>query len=661
MQGHHDAASFIQSFTGSNHFILDYLVEEVLQKQSPSIQTFMLHTSILGRFCGPLCEAVLGGGFDEPSGPLFSGQEILEYLERANLFIVPLDNERRWYRYHHLFADLLRQRLRQGQGLSGAKGEEEKVVTDLHIRASQWFEDNCLEIEALHHAAAANDVERAARLVEGGGMPLLFRGAPAPVLNWLDSLPMEVLDAKPPLWVMYAAALLMAGQVAGVEPKLRAAEKALQSAGEEELNHDHIGHIASIRATLAVTKHEAETIMAQSRRALKYLHPDNLPVRAATTWTLGYAYQLQGERSEAGKAYAEALSISQRIGHVIVTIMASLGLGNIQEAENQLYAAAETYRHVLQLAGDPSLPVACEAHLGLARIFYEWNDLDAAKLHGQQSVQLARRLEQTDRVVAGEAFLACLMLTRGEAGASAAMLAKADLFARQHNFLNQTPLIAAANVLALLHQGNLDAAYRLAKKHELHISLARVHLAQGNSSAAMAALEPSRRHAEEKGWLDEQLKIKVLQAAALHAHGETSKAVQLLLDALTMALPGGFIRIFLDEGIHMYRLLSEAAALHMMPDHAGKLLAEFEAEELKREDQSVRRPVQPPRSLIEPLSERELEVLHLIAQGLSNREISERLFLALSTVKGHNRNIFDKLQVGRRTEAVALARKLGLL
>lgn len=645
MQGHKDTAGFIDTFTGSHRFVLDYLVEEVLQQQSVIVQHFLLSTSIFDRICGPLCDAVLRLSTST------SGQETLEDIERANLFIVPLDNERRWYRYHHLFADLLRRRL------------DRRTAADLHLRASIWYEQNGMEIEAFQHAVAAGDVDRAARLTEGEGIPLHFRGAVSPVLNWLSSLPKTELDRRPSLRVIYASALLMVGQLTGIEQQLQAAETSLQGIEPDEKVRDLIGHIASIRATVAVSQHQVELILVHSHHALKYLKPGNLPIRAATTWTLGYAYQLQGDRAAAGKAYTEALSISQMIGHAMITIMATLGLGNLQEAENQLYAAAETYRSVLKMAGDPPLPAACEAHLGLARIFYEWNDLDAAEHQAQQAVQLAGQLEHTDRIVAGEVFLARLKLARGEVSGAAAILAKADHFARQQNFVNQMPHIAAANVLTLLQQGNLAAADQLAQKHELHCSKARIHLAQGDASAALAVLDSLRRHAEAKGWEDERLKVMVLQAVALHAYGEKYKAAQILEEALTMAEPGGFIRIFVDEGIPMHRLLCEAASHQLMPGYLGMLLAEFEAEaeELKSEDISDASFAKLPKPLFEPLSVRELEVLQLIAQGLSNREISERLFLALSTVKGHNRNIFDKMQVRRRTEAVALAHKLGLL
>ncbi len=648
MQGRKDTAGFVQAFTGSHRFVLDYLVEEVLGRQSESVQTFLLLTSILDRMCGPLCDAVVL----EPS---ISGQEILEYIEHANLFIVPLDEERHWYRYHHLFAELLRQRLHQSVE---SKGDEKSDVAELHIRASQWYEDNGLEIEAFRHAAAANDIERAERLIEGEGMPLHFRGAVAPVLSWVESLPTTELDTRPSLWVIYASALLFVSQTAGVEQKLQAAEAALQDAEQNDKTRDLIGHIAAIRATLAVTQHQVETIITQSRRALEYLHPDNLPVRTATIWTLGHAYHLQGDRAAASRAYTEAISISESIGHFIINVMATIGLGSLQEADNQLNLAAQTYRRVLQLAGDPLLPVACDAHLGLARISYEWNDLDAAEQHGQQGVQLARQIENTDRFVAGEVFLARLRLARGDVAGAAAILAETSQSVRQHDFVHRMPEVADAQVLTLLHQGNLAAAADLAETYDLPISQARVHLAQGNTSKALATLGPLRQQAEAKSWEDERLKVMVLQAVALEAHNEKDEAVQLLGDALTLAEPEGYVRIFVDEGTPMAQLLSEAAAQGIMPDYTGRLLAAFEAEEQKSEDESHLPPAQ---SLIEPLSHRELEVLRLIAQGLSNRQISERLFLALSTVKGHNRIIFGKLMVGSRTEAVARARELGLL
>ena len=233
---------------------------------------------------------------------------------------------------------------------------------------------------------------------------------------------------------------------------------------------------------------------------------------------------------------------------------------------------------------------------------------------------------------------------------------------RQHNFVHRMPEVAAAQVLVLLHQGDLAAAAQSGQTHELPLSQARVHLAQGDTSAALAVLEPLRQQMEAKNWQDERLRVMVLQAVALHAHGEKDKAVQLLGDALALAEPGGFIRLFVDEGLPMIRLLSEAATRGIMPDYVGKLLAAFQhVTKDEGRTTALSSSVARPLSLVEPLSQRELEVLRLIAQGLSNQEIGERLFLAVSTVKGHNRLIFDKLQVQNRTEAVARARELGLL
>jgi LuxR family maltose regulon positive regulatory protein len=649
LQGHHAPSRFIQSFTGTHHFVLDYLLEEVLHQQSAGIQAFLLRTSILDRLCGPLCDAVLREA-------AAVGQATLEYLEHANLFLVPLDNERRWYRYHHLFADLLRQRLQQSAAAPTRDG-----IDELHIRASQWYEDQGLELEAFHHATAANDVERAERLIEGKGVPLQFRSAGAPVLNWLESLPAAVLNARPSLLMTYASTLMMTGQPSAVEEKLQAAEAALQGVEPDDKIRDLIGRIASMRATVAVVQHNVENLLIQSRRALEYLHPDNLPLRTAAHWTLGHAFQLQGDRAAARQAYIDVIAISQSFGPSIYTTAATLCLGQVQESDNQLALASETYRQAIILAGDPPRPMAGNAHLGLAQIYYQWNDLEAAEQHGQQCLQLLRQMEGVDTFAGYGVFLARLRLAQGDVPGAVAVLAEAEEFVRRHNFVFRLPDIAAARVLALLRQDQPAAAALLAQTHNLPLSQARVHLAQGDAAAALAMLEPWRRQVEAKGWADEQLKVLVLQALAHYAHGATDQAVQRLGEALALGEPGGFIRLFVDEGLPMAHLLSAAATHRIRPDYISKLRAVLAAEQPQSAAKSDRPPAAAAPPLIEPLSARELEVLQLITQGLSNREISARLFLAVSTVKGHNRIIFGKLQVARRTEAVARARELGLL
>ena len=533
----------------------------------------------------PLCDAVL-------LAPSASGQETLEYLEHANLFIVPLDNERRWYRYHHLFAELLRQRLHQSTATS-ARGEG-RGVAELHSRASQWYEDHGLELEAFQHAAAANDVGRAEHLIDEKGLHLHLRGVAA-ILDWLASLPTTVLDARPSLWVRHASALLMGGQTTGVEEKLKAAEAALavalQGAEPDDKTRALIEQIAAHRATLALNDSQID---AQSR-------------------------------------------------------------------------ALDTYRRYLQLLGDQPPLSANEVYLGMGRIFYEWNDLDAAEQHGQQSLQLARQYDKSiDRFVICEMFLAKLKLARGDVAGAAAMLAETERSVRQNNFVHRMPEVAAVQVKVLLRQGNLTAAADLAGKYELPLIWARVLLAQGDPSAALAVLRPLRQQMEAKDLADERFKAMILQAVALRANGEKDKALQLLGEALALAEPGGFIRVFVDEGEPMRLLISDFRSriekqphdrVHLQSGYVDKLLAAF-GQPAAMPQSKIENPQS---TMLEPLSQRELEILKLITQGLSNREIGERLFLALDTVKGHNRHIFDKLQVQRRTEAIARARELGLL
>jgi LuxR family maltose regulon positive regulatory protein len=644
MHGHSDTTSFINSFSGSHHFVLDYLIEEVLQQQSESVLTFLLCTSILDRLCGSLCDDVLGS-------PSASGQETLENLERANLFIIPLDNERRWYRYHHLFADLLHQRL--GQRLTPVE------IAEYHMRASQWYENHNLDIEAFQHAAAAGEVDHALRLIEGKGIPLYHRGALVPILNWLESLPKTELDKRPALWLIYARALTSSGQTRGVEEILQAAETALQGAELSVETRDIIGCIASNRATLAYTRYQPDTVIFQAQRALEYLSPDNLPTRTITTYTLGVGYMMRGDRTAATQVFTDAISISQKIGLTFVTALATMALGNMQFMENKLYLAAETDQRALQLFGAQPLPIVSEPHFGLAKIYYEWNDLDAAEQQGQQALQLARQFDKAvDRYIFCEILLARQKLAQGDLAGANAILTQADQSVRENNFVLRMPEVAAAQIQILLKQGNLHTAAELARQFELPLSQARVLLAQGDSTTALNVLEAYSRRVEAKNWKDERLKGMVLHSIAHHAHGEKDRAVKLLGEALAMAEPGGFIRLFVDEGAPMAQLLCEAASHGVMTAYIGKLLSAFDAEERRSQPRSDLSPAQP---LIEPLSQRELKILQLIAQGLSNREIGERLFLALDTVKGHNRNIFDKLQVKSRTEAVARAHELGIL
>jgi LuxR family maltose regulon positive regulatory protein len=485
------------------------------------------------------------------------------------------------------------------------------------------------------------------------------------ILNWLASLPEEVLNARPLLRIRSATLALVAGQTTGVEEKLQAAEAAigaavaLQNVETNARTRDLIGQVACARATLALTRYEPVVMLTQAHRALEYLSPENLTYRFTANWALTSASLLLGDRATATRACLEGISISQQSGDVFSLILAATNLGRVQELDNRLHQAAETYQRVLELSGEHPQPNAGEVHLGLARIYYQWNDLDTAEQHGLQSLQLTRLFDRMiDRFILSEVFMAQVKLAQGELSDAEERLAQTEQTARQKNYMLRMPDIAAAKVDVLLRQGHLPAAGKLARQFNLLLSQARVFIAQGNPVAALDLLEPYRLQMEAKGWADELLKVMVLQVVALQAQGEKDRAVQLLGEALALAEPGGFVRLFVDEGSPMAQLLREAASQGIMPAYTGKLLAAFDSEKRTNEDKPDPSFA---RSLIEPLSQRELEILKLISQGLSNGAIGERLYLALDTVKGHNRRIFNKLQVQSRTEAIARARELGLL
>lgn len=637
MQGQGDHRRFIESFTGSHHFVLDYLIEEVLSHQPPRVQDFLLKTSVLDRFCGPLCDAVLQASDD--------AQATLESIRQANLFLIPLDNERCWYRYHHLFGDLLRKRL----------GQLTDVDTiDLHIRASEWYETKGFEIEAFQHAAAAGDIKRAEQLIDNGDTPLYLRGVAQLVSEWLASLPDTTLDAHPRLWAIFAWVKWITYQSPAAEDKIYRAELMLDRAHSDAEKRELTGHIAAMRAMLAANSYETDTIIAQADIALENLPPENVYLRNVVTRALGIAYHFRGERKKAIRSYTESIALSEAHKNTFMNVLSSTGLGMVQELQTQLSAAMETFQRVIDMVGQPPQPRACAAYLGMARIHYQWNDLEAAQQNCTLGVQLARQIEGIDTPVSGAVFLAKVMLAQGDEVGAIKVLSDLAREAEQRGFSMQQPRIAALKARILLRQGHIDEAAAFLKPYDLPLMQARLHLARGNPAEALEILADYRQRMKAKNWHDERLKALVLQSVAHHQQDDIDEAFTVLKDAISLAEPGGFVRVFVDEGAPMRELLTQAAARGIMPDYTRRLLAAFHTVSGQPKPASS----QP---LIEPLSERELEILALVADGLSNREISERLFISISTVKGHNRSIFEKLQVKRRTEAVAHARDLGLI
>ncbi|WP_335871485.1 LuxR C-terminal-related transcriptional regulator [Bacillus sp. 2205SS5-2] len=622
LQRQPNPSSFIQSFSGSHHYVMDYLLEEVLNQQPESIQQFLVKTSILNRLCGSLCDAVM---VDSP----YVGQTTLQALEQSNLFIIPLDHERRWYRYHHLFAELLQKRLTQTED-----------VAELHSRASHWYEIHHFAIEALQHAAAAGDYKRTERLVEGDGMPLHFQGAINPVLNCLKSLPKSVLVKNPTLSVMYASVLSMSGRLSEVEPKLQAAESALETAEKNNKNRNLVGHIAAIRALVGTMNNQVDEIIYQSQQALDHLSPKSIAVKTATTWKLGIAYQLQEDRSSAKQAYTEAISMSQSSQNKVIFILATTGLGQLQEKDNQLSLAVQTYQSVIKAINDPLSSLVHAAHLGLARIYYQWNELDQSTEHVKKSIELAQQIQPNTHVNSCRVFAAQLHLAKGDTS-------EAEVIIDDVKQSIDSPLkeLTETEVWLRLSQRKIQKASELARSFPL--LQARVYLAKGKHENALSLVHTFL--AQDHDRKDDTLKGKILLAVILYGMEKKTQAIKALAEALELAKPEGFIRLIIDEGNPMARLLTEFSFKNILPDYVSSLLTSFHAETVEH----------PP--LVEPLSQRELEVLHLISQGLSNQEISSRLYIALDTVKGHNRRIFEKLQVKRRTEAVSIGQKLGLI
>lgn len=638
MQGADDPAGFVAAFTGSHRFVLDYLTEEVLSQQPPAIQRFLLATSVLDRLCGPLCDAVLA----DADG---TAQAMLADLQRANLFLVPLDNERRWYRYHHLFRDLLRGRLAA------------TPTTDphlLHTRASQWYEANGDPLAAFQHAAAAGDVARALRLVAGDGIPLHFRGEPRPVLDWFATLPPAAFAAYPAARVLRASAWMITGtEIHRIEPALQAAEAQLAARPPNDDTPDLIGQIAAVRAMLAAPQYHIAAIRDHADRALAHLPPHSVALRTMARWAKGLAHQYLGEREAAREHFAQVVDESHRTGNVMVTIAAQTCLGQLHEADTHLHAAQAAYAQVVALVGEPPWATACEAFLGLARVHYQWDALAEAHAYAEQGLALGTKIENVDTPIACGVVLAEVALARGDLVGAAAHLAGSARLAATRDFTDKLPLVWGARVRVLLAQGDHTGAAAVCPLGALPpLDAVRLLLAQGDPAAALERLGALLDDYTARGWHQERLATLVLLAVARAQAGHPRPAEDTLAEALALAAPGGYVRVFTDAGAPVRGLLAALVARGVLPEAARQRLAAFAG---------AGAPASPPQPLVDPLSERELEVLRLVAAGLSNREIGERLFLALDTVKGHNRHIYAKLGVSRRTEAVARARALGLL
>ncbi len=675
----------MHAFSGSHRFILDYLAEEVLARQEPEIQEFLLKTSILERMNASLCDAVVGA-----SGQRVSASAArMDHLERANLFVVALDDERGWYRYHHLFADLLRGRL--AQRLPGQ-------AAALHLRASAWFEACGLLEEAIAHTLAAGEMERAAELVERIAIRMFVEEKPTTLSRWIEALPENVLRARPWLCLYHAWTHHWVGLRDQVEEWLVAAETALaglpaapdrprspatdggMTPGMTPVERNSLlGHITAIRAYNMLTSGDLPGVMALAPRALTLLSEGEY-VRTPLAVALGGAYWGQGNVLAAQAAFETARANALRGGHRYSVVPSACYVGLQQTKRALLHEAYETYSQARELAIAPDgreVPVAGFPNIKMGDLLREWNDLPGAGLLLVKGVEQSARLGQADLLTDAYVGLAKLQLAQGALAEVWETLRKADDLVRRSSidaFI--VGWLEDCRVRALLTGGDLDAAVGWARNSGLtpdsalsyhydlhHISLARVLVARGAANPsgpwldeALTLLDRLGAAAAQAGWVQEEIKIGILQALALQAQGNRQSALEALARVLLMAEHGGYIRLFVDEGRPMAELLTRMKDEGgRMKEYIHRLLAAFGH---RADLQPATCNLQP---LPEPLSPRELAILKLITQGLSNREIGARLFLALDTVKGHNRRIFDKLQVQSRTEAIARARELGLL
>ncbi|MCC6628231.1 MAG: helix-turn-helix transcriptional regulator [Chloroflexi bacterium] len=670
MQGRDELPGFIRAFAGDHRYIVDYLVDEVLHRQPDRVRDFLLQTSVLDRLTAPLCDALTGRE---------DGRGMLEALERDNMFVVPLDDKRRWFRYHHLFADVLRAR---------ALAEQPHQVAVLHQRASAWYERNGLPSDAVRHALAAEDFGRAAGLLERAGRVMLTTRH-GQFLGWVKALPDEVIRARPVLGVYYAVALLP-DDLEAAEARLRDAEGLLDRASarpeaaavemvvvDDEGFRSLPGTTAIVRAYLAGALGDVPGVVHYARRALNLLPEGEYLWRGAAGVLLGLAHWTSGDLEEAYRAFAEGVASLRMTGDIIHEITGAFVLANIRMAQGRLREAVRLYEQALKVAADQGVPMpppAADLYVGLSELRREHDDLGAAVWCLQRSRDLGEHGGLPENRYRWFVAMARIEEARGNLDHALDLLDEAERrYIRSPN--PDVRPVAAMKARVWARQGRLAEALGWVRERGLsvdddvsylrefeHITLARVLIARSKSNRlassireAMAILERLRNAAEEGGRIGSVIEILGLQALAHEVQGDIPRALAPLARALALAEPEGYVRIFVDEGQAMRTLLRQAAAGGITSSYTQRLLSAFG---------EPARPASTPAhaaGLVEPLTGREVEILRLVAAGMRNQEIADQLVISPATIKRHLANAYGKLGVGHRTEAIVRANELNLL
>ena len=630
MQGHDDIAGFVRAFAGSNRFVLDYLAEEVWQRQPPEIQTFLLQTSILDQMNAALSDAVTGRN---------DSAQVLARLEKANLFVVPLDDVRQWYRYHHLFADLLQNRLQQTRP---------EQIAELHHKASLWYEQNGFANEAIDHALAVPEFDRAAGLIEHTAPALLVRSEDRTLRTWLAVLPEDLYQARPSLRVWQAVALAGAGDFQIVETLMARVDDA-------QLDPLTRGVAAMMRATVALFRSDLPHAIESARNALNIAG-----VTAAST----------GPEAELGRLTAVFLSIL---------------LAEAEFVAGQFHTALVTLREKIDFGESSELAsfktvFVGYVHVRLAELFYEWNEIDTAAQHAAQGVAIAHAEHNEEFESYALIALAQIKQAQGEQAAAIEAGEQAMAITGGRNIPVEMRFVGARQVILLIQQGRVDEAAALAHRMpagdsgtwfmrgvQTPITNARVLIARREFEHAAQLLEQTQVETQASGETRMLIETLALLALARREQGDVAGAETVLARALALAEPEGYVRTFVDLGEPMRFMISDLrlkiekdGSSQQLIEYIDKLLATFPAAVVetihKSEIINHKSAILP-----EPLSERELAVLKLIDAGLSNQEIADRLVVAVSTVKTHINNIYSKLGVGNRVQALAQARELKLL